>query len=67
MGSRLQGKLFMEQTTSVNPWEVPLIWTSLLQQVTEVTKAVRVVREQLVNLLQIAAYLLLGNLSHQVL
>ena len=57
----------MEQTTSVNPWEVPLIWTSLLQQVTEVTKAVRVVREQLVNLLQIAAYLLLGNLSHQVL
>ena len=57
----------MEQTTSVNPWEVPLIWTSLLQQVTEVTKAVRVVREQLVELLQIAAYLLLGNLSHQVL
>ena len=57
----------MEQTTSVNPWEVPLIWTSLLQQVTEVTRAVRVVREQLVELLQIAAYLLLGNLSHQVL
>ena len=57
----------MEQTTSVNPWEVPLIWTSLLQQVTEVTRAVRVVREQLVELLQIAAYLLQGSLSHQVL
>ena len=57
----------MEQTTSVNPWEVPLIWTSLLQQVTEVSKAVRVVWEQLVEILQIAAYLLLGNLSHQVL
>ena len=57
----------MEQTTSINPWEVPLIWTSLLQPAAWVIKAIRVVREQLVELLQIAAYLLQGSLSHQVL